>query len=78
MAGGIEGKRDRYADHSGDTFTIVVYVLADVAVDASLVSLAVLENRGTKGVLIIYPISQRMLTQGRPIFDAGQQVEEGA
>lgn len=44
MAGDIEGQRDCYSDHSGNTFKIVVYVVADVAVGASLIESGITDD----------------------------------
>lgn len=45
MPGNVEGQRDSYADHSGDSFQTVVYVVACVAVGATLIESGIADNR---------------------------------
>lgn len=55
MAGNIEGQRDCYADHSGDTFQAVVDVVAGVAVGASLIETGIADD-GQQVVAFVFGI----------------------
>ena len=59
MAGDVEGQGDCYSDHPGDTFQVVVYVIAGVSVGASFIESGITDDRKQVvalifGVLIEY------------------------